>query len=234
MVIDIVVLSGGLGTRIRPVFTGPKGLVPIRDRPVVAHVIDWCLDFEPNHIVIAAGYRGQELRNFLHDQYLGRVDIEIEETPLGTAGCIPPLLPQLADPFVVVNGDTLVDGDLRGLWTHHVKAGSAATIGIVKTDRSDVGRVALQHPPPGSVTQFAEKGTALYPWTSAGVYVFQHSCFKRTLSLPASLETDILPRLASSGQLQAFPLNRVYDIGTPERLKEVEENWWTRCREESP
>ncbi len=230
MAIDIVVLSGGLGTRIRPVFNGPKGLAPVRGKPVVAHVIDWCLGAGPSRIIVAAGYRGRELRNVVYGLYQDRVDVLTEDTPLGTAGCIIPLLPLLDDPFIVVNGDTLVDGNLPQMWQHHVEAESMATVGVVETDRTDVGRLALQHPPPSRVLEFQEKGATAHPWTSAGVYIFQQNCFKSPPSLPASLETDVLPRLASSGQLQAYPLKRIYDIGTPERFKEVEENWWTRFR----
>lgn len=233
MEIDVVVLSGGLGQRIRSVFSGPKGLVPIRGKPVVAHVIDWCLAANPRRIVVAAGYGGCELRDELQVRYQSRVYVHIEEAQLGTAGCIMPLLDELPDPFVVVNGDTLIDGDLRAIWDDHKSGNWAATIGVVQTERHDVGRVRLSGAPPDQVAAFQEKGNQDYPWTSAGVYVLRHQIFPTHLRPPSSLEMDILPALAASGQLRAFPMNRIYDIGTPDRLKEVEHQWWNHLPPES-
>lgn len=227
MRIDVVILSGGLGQRIRSVFRGPKGLVPVRGKPIVAHVIDWCLAARPRQIIVAAGYQGKLIQLEISRRYGNRpVGVYVEALPGGTAGCVIPLLGQLDDPFLVVNGDALIEGDLHSMWRDHQQSRVLGTVGVCHTPQADVGRLFVPEGPPGAVAEFQEKGICHYPWASAGVYVFAHQAFRNVKQLPASLESDVLPDLVGIKQLRAFPMKRMHDVGTPQRLKEAE-RWWS-------
>ena len=146
--VEIVILAGGLGTRVRSVFSGPKALIPVHGKPIVAHVIDWCLALDLGRITVAAGYRGNEVQQVIGERYGDGVEVHLEPELRGTAGCLLPLLPRLGKHFLVVNGDTLVEGDLRSLWRHHVASGAMATIGVVRSERLDAGHIETQGPSP--------------------------------------------------------------------------------------
>lgn len=223
--VDVVVLAGGRGTRLASVYQGPKGLVPIRQKPVVAHVIDWCRSAKPNRVIVAAGHRGAELGQVLKILYGSDVQICIESYPLGTGGCIAALLPSLSDPFVAVNGDALVEGDLNQLVNYHRLSAGLATIGLFQTDRMDVGVIVADQPLPGRVREFIPAQQRATRWANGGVYALAHSVFDGVCGA-ASLEREVLSRVVALGKANGFPLTRVYDIGTPERLKEAEQAWW--------
>jgi NDP-sugar pyrophosphorylase family protein len=218
---DVVILSGGLGTRIAQVFDGPKGLAMVQGRPVVAHVIDWCLRANPERVVVAAGYRGPELKAAVAALYGTRVEVAIEDRPLGTAGCLYPMFPYLSDPFAVVNGDTLVAGDFAGLWAYHRGIGAQVTVGVFRSRREDVAQLHIASVP-GIVSGIGRPQGGQDIWANAGVYAISHNVLKRAA---VSLEHDVLPHVAKARRLHAYPMQKVYDIGTPDRLKGVDQHW---------
>lgn len=222
--IDAVVLSGGFGTRLAPVFDGPKGLVPVQGTPVVAHVIDWCLGSGADRVIVAAGYRGLELQSAVSRIYDSDVCVSIEERPLGTAGCLIRLLPGLSDPFVVVNGDTLIEGDLISLWQYHSRVGADVTVGVFRSQRRDVGEVHVLTGPPGPVVKVCPRQDSRNVWANAGVYVLAHNVLP-SRERELSMEHEVLPRVSATHGLYAYPIANVYDIGTPERLRGVDEHW---------
>ena len=56
--VNIFVLAGGLGTRIRPVLGGlPKLLAPICGRPYLSYLLDWLARFGARRVVLGLGYQ---------------------------------------------------------------------------------------------------------------------------------------------------------------------------------
>ena len=63
---DVVVLAGGFGTRLRPWTNSiPKPLLPILDKTMIEHVLDVLPESEVNKVLIAAGY-GIEPVSYTH------------------------------------------------------------------------------------------------------------------------------------------------------------------------
>lgn len=110
-----VILSGGLGIRLRP-FTQviPKPLLPIGEKAVLEIQIEQLKRFGFTEIYLATNYKSDYIENFFGDgsRYGVKLTISREESPLGTAGPVGLLKNELADdPFIVMNGDiiSLVD-----------------------------------------------------------------------------------------------------------------------------
>src|SRR3954470_12620295 len=112
-----VVLAGGLGMRLRP-YTAvlPKPLMPIGDRPVLDIVIRQLQHHGFERVTIATGYLAELIEAFFRDgrEYGVQVDYHREHTPLGTAGAIA-TIPDLDEPFLVMNGDVITDLDYADL-----------------------------------------------------------------------------------------------------------------------
>src|SRR6266516_4239352 len=63
-----VVLSGGLGTRIRPLTANvPKSLVPVLGRPFAELQLEWLASQEVTDVIYSIGYRGSMVRAALGD-----------------------------------------------------------------------------------------------------------------------------------------------------------------------
>ena len=115
-----VILSGGLGTRLRP-FTEviPKPLLPIGEKAVLEIQIEHLKNNGFDHIFLATNYKSEYIENFFGngDKYGVKLSISKEDKPLGTAGPVKLLQNQLNnEPFLVMNGDILTLLPYRNLY----------------------------------------------------------------------------------------------------------------------
>jgi UTP-glucose-1-phosphate uridylyltransferase len=115
--IDTYIFAGGRGTRIAPVLsTVPKFLAPIGATTVGDLILDQLEAFGARRVVLGLGYGAACV--IKHVALRPRVEMEIvpivELRPLGTTGALRLAAPLLrSDPVLVMNGDTLVDVDLK-------------------------------------------------------------------------------------------------------------------------
>lgn len=111
------VLAAGFGTRLRPLTEHrPKPLVPVCGVTVLEQALILCAQHGIDSAVVNAHHLAPAIQAWC-ERYEGlRVQVQVE-TPeiLGTGGGLQLARPLLADPFAVVNGDVLCDGDLGGL-----------------------------------------------------------------------------------------------------------------------
>jgi NDP-sugar pyrophosphorylase family protein len=171
----VVVLAGGVGTRLRP-YTAvlPKPLMPVGDRPVLDVVLRQLHAAGSKHVTIATGYLAELIEAFCGDgrAYGLRIDYHREREPLGTVGALA-TIDDLAEPFLVMNGDVLTDMSYAGLMADHTASGAAATIATTsRTIQVSLGVMHFQDVrDEGRVTDYVEKPT-LYYEASMGVYAF--------------------------------------------------------------
>ena len=128
-----VILSGGLGTRLRP-FTEviPKPLLPIGEKAVLEIQIEHLKANGFDHIFLATNYKSDYIENFFGngDKYGVKLTISKEDKPLGTAGPVKLLQNKLNDePFLVMNGDILTLLPYRNLYDFACTKETLLTIG---------------------------------------------------------------------------------------------------------
>lgn len=130
-----VILSGGLGTRLKP-FTNaiPKPLLPIGEKAVLEIQIERLASYGFDEIYLATNYKAEYIENFFGDgsRYGVKLFVSKEDEPLGTAGPIKLLENKLAEPFVVMNGDILSLIDFNKMYNFACNNGSLFTAGIKK------------------------------------------------------------------------------------------------------
>jgi len=115
-----VILSGGLGTRLRP-FTEviPKPLLPIGEKAVLEIQIEQLKKHSFTDIFLATNYKSDYIEHFFGDgsRYGVRLTISREEEPLGTVGPVTLLKNQLSGaPFLLLNGDIISQVDYTKLY----------------------------------------------------------------------------------------------------------------------
>ena len=128
-----VILSGGLGTRLKP-FTQviPKPLLPIGEKAVLEIQIEHLKANGFDHIFLATNYKSEYIENFFGNgnKYGVKLTISKEDKPLGTAGPVKLLQNQLNDePFLVMNGDILTLLPYRNLYDFACAKETLLTIG---------------------------------------------------------------------------------------------------------
>lgn len=213
-----IVLAGGLGTRIRErVADLPKAMASVAGRPFIEYVLDRLLAGGFTHIILSVGYRHEAISSHLGERYRGaRIEYAVESKPLGTGGAIRYAIPKgETAPVLVLNGDTLVDVDLRALsaWYQERPTQLAVTLRRVE-DVSRYGSVNVEN---DTVLGFAEKGPRGPGLINAGVYLLQPGVFD-AYDLPErfSFEADILQRHCAELKPRAFITQAYFiDIGVP-------------------
>ena len=226
--IDIAVLAGGLGTRLRSVLGDtPKILAPIGGRPYLDHLLSWLKGFGVSRVVLCLGVRAEAVLEHLKRHPVAGLEVvtSVEAEPRGTAGALRLAVPLLrSDPVLVMNGDTFVDADLPAFLAAHRKAGGGASV-LCATVPSTAryGRLDIDG---GKIRRFREKDPAeTGPGViNAGVYLFQRSWLRQLArGTAASLEHDVFAP-APAGAFNAIPAGNVafVDIGTPDSYADAE------------
>ena len=118
-----MVLAAGLGTRLKPItFEIPKPMVPVLDRPVMAHTVRLLERQGFDQLIANLHYYPDTIRDYFGD----RLQYRFEEELLGTAGGVRNVSDFFGDdPVLIVSGDALTDIDLRALLERHRSAGGS-------------------------------------------------------------------------------------------------------------
>jgi NDP-sugar pyrophosphorylase family protein len=159
-----LVLTAGLGTRLRPLTdVRAKPAIPVAGTPLIRRIVTWLVSQGVDDLVLNLHHRPASLTARLGDGCdLGARVRYSWELPriLGSAGG-PRLARAIvgADPFLIVNGDTLTDLDLSGLTETHTSSGALVTMALVPNrEFLRYGGVLLDAD--GRVTGFVRPGPA--------------------------------------------------------------------------
>ncbi len=220
--LPVLVLAGGLGTRLRSVFKGPKAMAPISGIPFLSYLLRSLCAAGLRRIILCVGYRQEEIVSWAGDGSAMGLSIEysVEKRPLGTAGALRLAADQYLTrgPFAVVNGDTLLRVDYAALLATHLHHHGAGTLTLVPV--ADSGRYgAVEIDGQKRVTAFAEKSAERHVGhINAGVSLFDFSILNLIArDTVVSLEHQVIPQLISEGRLFAFPTEGYFiDIGVPD------------------
>lgn len=230
--LPIVVLCGGLGTRLRSAVSDrPKALAPIGERPFLELQIELLRDQGAKHFVLCVGHMAGHVRDYFGDgtAYGVKIDYSEERDLRGTGGALKLAERFFAPAAIVVNGDTYLDFDHNRLLRQHraARAGCKALATLTLARLPDAGRFGTVDVDATGmlVTGFREKAAtpAGQPgWLNAGAYVIERELLARIPGdTVVSLERDVFPTALSDGiRLAALGSDRpFYDIGTPEDFR---------------
>jgi len=225
-----MILAAGLGTRLRPLTdTVPKPLLPVGG----ASLIVWNLLLLRRHgvreVLINLHHLGHLIEQELGDgaQFGVRITYSREPVLLGTGGGLKHAEPFFSgEPFLVLNGDTLLELDLGVPIALHARRGALATMvvredpdverwGVVEVDANE--RVVRIN---GRGCSKAGAGRFMF----AGVQVVHPRLLR---DVPAGRQSSIIEAyvagLARGELILGYRMNGYWsDVGTPERYAQVQ------------
>ncbi|EMA72075.1 sugar phosphate nucleotidyltransferase [Halorubrum distributum] len=207
--VTAVILAAGEGRRLAPLTNRrPKPMVPVANRPLLEHVVEAVTATAIDRIVLVVGYEQERIRNHFGDGDDWGVTIEYVEqtTQLGTGHAVLQAEPVVDGPFVVLNGDRIVDSSVVSAMRDRARDGDAPAMAVTSaaTPR-EYGVVTLDG---DRVTAIDEKpeGPVETNQINAGVYGLSTDVFDAIRETHATGElaiTATLNELAADGTLSA-------------------------------
>jgi glucose-1-phosphate thymidylyltransferase len=172
-----LILSGGRGTRLRPItFTSAKQLVPVANTPVLFYGIEAMAAAGIDEIgIIIAPETGDEIREVTGDgsRFGVRITYILQSEPAGLAHAVLTAEPFLGeDPFVMYLGDNLLQGGISELVRTFIEHGPDALILLTPVpDPQNYGVAELDGS--GAVAKLVEKpAEPRSDLALVGVYMF--------------------------------------------------------------
>lgn len=230
-----LVLAGGKGVKMRPfTYEMPKSMIPINDRPILAHIIERLREHNIRNVVLLTGYLGEKIQAHFGDGSAYGVQITyVHETKaLGTAGALQAARSHVGgQAFYVLHGDVLADINFSEFAEFHEAQGRAATMALTSVENPTAyGAVRLSGT---RIVEFEEKPTndpSVSRLINAGMYVLNPSVLDRIPGVkggkPIFLEEDVFPELVTQGELTGYLFDGTwFDISTPAEYERALKAW---------
>lgn len=217
MGIDLVILAGGDGTRLKSV-TGdvPKPLVDFNGVPFLNRkLLDLYRDILPDRIFLLIQRRQFKYFNkFIQEfnvSFNKKIQLVVEETKLGTGGAVKKFFQSMkSEQAYISNADTIIRGSIsmfRDAKPNSILCSKQINCG--KFDNVIFNDSKL-------VTDFYKERSINEQFINAGIYHLNKTCFQDVEPEVFELESHLFPELIKKSLLFAYPAKLQFeDIGTP-------------------
>ncbi|MCH8973136.1 MAG: nucleotidyltransferase family protein [Thaumarchaeota archaeon] len=173
-----VILAGGLGTRLQPYTTFlPKSMLPLGEKPLLEHLIDWTRKNGVKSIVLCLSYLRKTIEDYFEDGKNFGVNIEyaVSKRPLATAGQLKTAEKFLKNTFVCMYGDSIFNFKLKEMVKQHQQKKSFITIGLYEY-KTNLPYGVIETAKNGKVIAWNEK-PEIYANINMGCYVMEPQVF---------------------------------------------------------
>ena len=224
MSLPVVVLAGGLATRLRPMTERiPKSLVEVAGEPFAVHQIELLRRHGLTDITFLLGHLGEMIANSIGDG--ARWDVHVRyvfdgSRPLGTGGAIRRALPDLGNPFFVLYGDSYLECDYAAIERAFLDSDKSGLMTVYRNeDRLDDSNVVYAD---GRIVRYDKQcPTPDMHHIDYGLGAFRKSAFAWRDDDAFDLVT-VYQDLLANDDLAGFEVSdRFYEIGSPGGLEET-------------
>jgi prepilin-type processing-associated H-X9-DG protein len=227
LLFPVVILAGGLATRLRPVTASiPKALVEVAGKPFICWQLEYLRDQGVRNVVICVGYLGGMIQDVVGtgERFDLRVRYSYDGSALlGTGGALKKALPLLSDVFFVLYGDSYLPVDFSEVQDAYERSRQPALMTVLKNeDRWDKSNVLFVD---GQVVEY-NKGMPRQEmmYIDYGLGLLSAKVFD---PYPTDYAFDlavVYQNLSHNGYLTGLEVHqRFYEIGSHSGLKEAEE-----------
>lgn len=224
--IDVVIMAGGRGERLRPYTdTTPKPLLKVGDKPIIEHNIDRFSLYGIKNIWISVKYLGEQIQEYFGDGNEKNISIQYiwENQPLGTIGAVSKIEKFEHNYVIVANSDLLTNIDYEHFFLEFIESNADFAVATIPYN-IDIPYAVLETNE-GKVIDFKEKPTYTF-YANGGIYLMK----KELLSLiPKDKHfntTDLMEVLIQKGyHVLSYPhLGYWLDIGKHEDFNKAQED----------
>lgn len=219
---EVIILAGGLGTRLRSVVEDvPKCMASVAGKPFLEHLMNYLEQQFVDHVILSLGYKHEVATDWLRGKaFTFKVSWVIEKEPLGTGGGI-----QLAmrkakkNQVFVLNGDTYFPVDLRKM-QQALTSETPLVVALKAMKNFDrYGTVTVNET--DDIIAFHEKQACTEGLINGGTYLLNNKLINiEQFKAPFSFEQMVLEKYkGQKASIQDVPF---IDIGIPEDFEKAQ------------
>lgn len=218
---NVLILAGGLGTRLRSVIGKiPKPIAPIGEKPFLYYLLRSLEKYPIKSVFLSLCYEPDKVINALNPYTFSfNVSYVVEPSALGTGGGILYSLKEMiGNEAIVLNGDTFFDIDLLDFYDFFKT--SKADVLVASRHVEDSGRYGSLVLENNRIIDFKEKGYEGKGLINGGIYALKGSIFEGKNKLDSfSFEAFLKENLSKLNILTKEYKNPFIDIGIPSDYK---------------
>ena len=243
----LVILAGGLGTRLaEETEVRPKPMVEVGEKPILWHIMKYYSCFGINDFIICLGYKGFVIKEFFKNYFLHSSDVTFDlrtgsqtlhsndteswkvtlvntGDATSTAGRIKRISKYINEgDFCLTYGDGLSNVNIYKTIEFHKLHNKLVTLTAVLPS-GRFGALKLEN---NLVNNFKEKPQGDGLWTNGGFMILKSEIFKNIKDDSVSLESDLLPQLATNGEVIAFKHDDFWQPMDTVRDKNILKDLW--------
>ncbi len=224
MTIPVVIMAGGLGTRLYP-FTKilPKPLIPIGEIPVVEHIINRFNNYGVDKFFMIVNHKKNMIKAYFNEIEKKYEVIYIDEdTPLGTGGGLSLLKGKIDTTFILSNCDTLIEDDYEKIYSHHEKEGNLITM-ICSLKKTIIPYGVVEISETGEIEMMREKPEVSH-FINTGMYVVEPKVIEELEKDTPVGFPEIIEKYKNAGEkIGVYPVseNSWLDMGQLNELEEM-------------
>ena len=176
--IPVVIMAGGLGTRLEP-FTKvlPKPLIPIDGKPIIDHIMESFKNSGSNTFYITLNYKSKILKSYFEElNHKYKIFFLEEKKPLGTAGALFLLKNRIAKNFFVTNSDIILNTDYIDLYNFHIESKNDITL-VVAAKEYEIPYGSCEISSNGNLLKINEKPKYNF-LINSGLYLLNNKILK--------------------------------------------------------
>lgn len=224
--IDIAILCGGLGKRLRgTIGEVQKTVAHVDGQPFLDIILEYLSVQGFRRVILCTGFQAEQVEScYRYNPWELTIEFSREDSPLGTGGAVKNARTKIqSQQFIVINGDCFCPVDYQAFVKSHEHAKTSTSLVASFVDEAkDFGTIEINSD--GNLVGFREKSIKGPGLANAGIYLFNQNVWDL---MPAqnifSLEYDLFPQLIPLG-VHAFKVRAdFFDIGTPERYSKAQE-----------
>lgn len=221
---QVVILAGGLGTRIsEESVSRPKPMIEIGGNPILWHIMKIYSHYGLRDFIICCGYKGYMIKEYFANYFLHMADVTVDmiESRLEfhhskaepwrvtlvdtgeatrTGGRLKRVADYIRGDFCMTYGDGVADIDIAALVAAHRAHGKLASVTAVQPP----GRFGSLRIDDGRVVEFVEKPLGDGARINGGFFVLSKKVLERIEGDMTDWERRPLESLAADGELHAF------------------------------
>ncbi len=212
--IDLVILAGGKGTRIKKLTNYSKPVVKFNNLNFLDYLLQNYSIYNFKNIYVLAGFKGIQIKRIYDKKKfnLKKVRVIIEKYPMDTGGALYNIKKIVKNNFILTNGDSLVDIDLKK-FTKNKLNNSLIKMALISKkftkNKNKLNNISFNHK--GIILDKNSK------YMNSGVYYCHKNLLKIVKNKKISLENNIIPKLIKEKKVNAEVIKSKFflDIGTP-------------------